>query len=187
MIEEVKKTCDILRKGGIILYPTDTIWGIGCDATNIEAVKRIYSIKQREDSKSMLVLIDSVELLDYYVDEVPEIAQSLIELSEKPITIIYSQAKNVASNLIALDGSLGIRVTSEEFSNSLCRLLKKPIVSTSANITGQSAPAFFDEISQEIIDAVDYVVEYRRNDRIKKQASSVIKLDKGGLINVIRE
>ena len=187
MIEEVKKTCDILRKGGIILYPTDTIWGIGCDATNIEAVKRIYSIKQREDSKSMLVLIDSVELLDYYVDEVPEIAQSLIELSEKPVTIIYSQAKNVAPNLIASDGSLGIRVTGEEFSNSLCRLLKRPIVSTSANISGQPAPAFFDEISQEIIDAVDYVVEYRRNDKTKKQASSIIKLDKGGLIKVIRE
>ena len=187
MIEELKKTCDILRKGGIILYPTDTIWGIGCDATNVEAVKRIYSIKQREDSKSMLVLIDSAELLDYYVEDVPEIAQSLIELSEKPVTIIYSQAKNVAPNLIASDGSLGIRVTGEEFSNSLCRLLKRPIVSTSANISGQPAPAFFDEISQEIIDAVDYVVEYRRNDKTKKQASSIIKLDKGGLIKVIRE
>ena len=187
MTEEVKKVCDILRKGGVILYPTDTIWGIGCDATNREAVKKIYSIKQRIDSKSMLVLIDSADYLDYYVEEVPEIAHSLIELSEKPITIIYPQAKNVAPDLIASDGSLGIRITKEKFSNSLCKLFKKPIVSTSANISRQLAPCFFDEISQEIKNAVDYVVEYRRNDKTKTQASSIVKLGKGNVIKVIRE
>jgi L-threonylcarbamoyladenylate synthase len=187
MEEEIKKVCDIVKSGGVILYPTDTIWGIGCDATNPEAVKRIYEIKNRPDTKSMLVLLDSTAKLDYYVDELPAIALDLIELSVKPLTIIYSGARHVAANLIAPDGTLGIRITQEAFSKEICRRLKKPLVSTSANSSGQPSPANFSEISNEIIRAVDYVVDYRREEKQKVTPSSIIQLGKGGLIKIIRE
>ena len=187
MEEELKKAHDIIQKGGILLYPTDTIWGIGCDATNPEAVQRIYDLKQRPDTRSMLVLIDSPEYLHHYVRELPEIALDLIELSVKPLTIIYSGAQHVASNLIAQDGSLGIRITREAFSQQLCRRMKKPLVSTSANISGQPAPANFSEISDEILQGVDYVVNYRQQEKQKSQASSIIQLGEGGIVKVIRE
>ena len=187
MEEDIKKACDTLLKGGIILYPTDTIWGIGCDATNEVAVKKIYEIKQRIDSKSMLVLLDSTAKLDYYISEFPDIALDLIELSEKPITIIYSGAKNIAPNLIAEDGSIGIRVTKENFSRELCRRFKKPIVSTSANISGDKSPANFSEINADIINVVDYVVNYKQDDLTPAKPSSIIKLDKGGFVKIIRE
>ena len=187
MEEELKKACNIIRKGGIILYPTDTIWGIGCDAANAEAVQRIYDLKQRSDSCAMLVLIDSPEYLPHYVRELPDIAGNLIELSVKPLTIIYSGAQNVAPNLIAADGSLGIRITRETFSQQLCRRLRKPLVSTSANISGQPAPANFSEIRDEILQGVDYVVDYRQQEKQKSQASSIIRLEKGGIVKVIRE
>ena len=187
MEKDIKKTCDILSKGGVILYPTDTIWGIGCDATNPDAVKRVYEIKQRTDSKSMLVLMDSTAKLDFYVSDWPDIALDLIEVSDKPITVIYSGAKNLAPNLIAEDGSIGIRITQEKFSKELCRRFKKPIVSTSANISGKTSPANFSEISSEVIDAVDYVVNYRQDDLTPSKPSSIIKLDKGGIIKIIRE
>ncbi|MDR0546430.1 MAG: threonylcarbamoyl-AMP synthase [Dysgonamonadaceae bacterium] len=186
MENELKNACEVLRNGGIILYPTDTIWGIGCDAANEAAVKRIYEIKQRSDAKSMLVLTDSTAKLDFYVPELPEIALDLIELSDKPLTIIYDNARNVAPNLIAADGSLGIRVTKEKFSMELCRRLRKPLVSTSANISGQAAPAIFSEISEEIRQAVDYVVDYRREETVKAKPSSIIRLGKGGQIQIIR-
>lgn len=186
MEEDIKKACDILLSGGIILYPTDTIWGIGCDATNENAVKKIYEIKQRTDSKSMLVLLDTTSKLDYYTSEVPDIALDLIELSEKPVTIIYSGARNLAPNLIADDGSIGIRITNENFSKELCRRFRKPLVSTSANISGQVAPANFTEINPHIKDNVDYVVNYRQNDLSKSVPSSIIKLNAGGEIKVIR-
>jgi L-threonylcarbamoyladenylate synthase len=187
MEEEIKKAYDTIKSGGVILYPTDTIWGIGCDATNPEAVKRIYEIKKRPDTKSMLVLLDSSAKLDYYVDELPAIALDLIDLSVKPLTIIYSGARNVAPNLIAPDGTLGIRITQEAFSKEICRRLKKPLVSTSANSSGQPSPADFSEISKEIIQAVDYVVDYRKNEKQKAVPSSIIQLGKGGLIKIIRE
>ena len=196
MEEDIKKACDILSKGGIILYPTDTVWGIGCDATNQDVVKKIYEIKQRTDSKSMLVLLDSTAKLDYYVSECPDVALDLIDVSEsskkidppqKPITIIYSGAKNLAPNLIAEDGSIGIRITQEAFSKELCRRFKKPIVSTSANISGMTSPANFSEIDSAVIDAVDYVVNYRQNDLMPAKPSSIIKIDKGGIIKIIRE
>jgi L-threonylcarbamoyladenylate synthase len=185
--DEIKKAYEVLSKGGVILYPTDTVWGIGCDATRPEAVKRIYEIKKRSDSKSMLVLIDSSDDLDRYVDELPAIALDLIECSDKPLTVIYPGARNVAPDLIAPDGTLGIRVTKEEFSRKLCRRLKKPLVSTSANRSGQPAPANFSEISDEIIRAVDYVVNYRREETQKTKPSGIIQLGKGGLIKIIRE
>lgn len=186
MYDDLKKAVEILQNGGVILYPTDTIWGIGCDATNEEAVRRIYDIKKREDSKSMLVLMGNINLLERYVEEVPEIAFDLVELSEKPVTIIYDGAKNLAPNLIAADGSIGIRITSEEFTQKLIQRFKKPIVSTSANISGQASPANFSEVSEEIKQAVDYIVGYRQDDRSKAAPSSIIKLGSGGLVKVIR-
>lgn len=186
MIDDIKAALDVLKKGGVILYPTDTIWGLGCDACNEEAVKRIYAIKNRIDSKSMLVLMENAALLERYVAEVPEIAYDLIELSEKPLTIIYDGAKNLAKNLIAEDGSIGIRLTTEAFSGDLIRRFKRPVVSTSANISGKPSPACFDEIEQEIIDAVDYVVKYRQDDTSKAVPSSIMKLGRGGEIKIIR-
>ena len=153
--EDLKRACEVMQKGGVILYPTDTIWGLGCDATNPDAVRKVYEIKQRADSKAMLVLVDSAVKVDFYVDEVPSVAWDLIELADKPMTIIYSGARNLAQNLLAEDGSVGIRVTSEDFSRQLCQRFRKAIVSTSANISGQPSPANFSEISEEIKSLVD--------------------------------
>lgn len=187
MIEDIKAALEVLQKGGVILYPTDTIWGLGCDACNQEAVSRIYNIKKRADSKSMLVLMENAALLDRYVAEVPEIAFDLIEVSDKPLTIIYDGAKNLAKNLIADDGSIGIRITTEAFSSDLIRRFKRPVVSTSANISGNPSPACFDEISREIIDSVDYVVKYRQDDAKKAVPSGIIKLGQSGEFKIIRQ
>ena len=186
MHDDVKAALEVLQNGGVILYPTDTIWGIGCDACNEEAVKRIYAIKNRIDSKSMLVLLENAALLDRYIDEVPEIAFDLIEVSDKPLTIIYDGAKNLARNLIAEDGSIGIRITTEAFSSDLIRRFKRPVVSTSANISGKPSPACFAEIDQKIIEAVDYVVKYRQDDTHKAVPSGIIKLGRSGEIKIIR-
>ena len=161
-----------MNEGGVILYPTDTIWGIGCDATNEEAVRRVYQIKQRSDSKAMLVLVDSPVKVDFYVQDVPEVAWDLIEVADKPLTIIYSGARNLASNLIAEDGSVGIRVTNEEFSKRLCQQFRKAIVSTSANISGQPSPANYSEITEELKSMVDYVVGYRQDRSARRYTSS---------------
>ncbi len=187
MNEEILKALEVLHNGGLILYPTDTIWGIGCDATNTEAVKKIYQLKQREDCKSMLVLIDNAAKLNSYMDQVPEMAWDLIEFSTKPLTIIYPNAKNLAKNLIAEDKSIGIRISKEEFSNKLCQRFRKPVVSTSANISGQPSPACFNDISEEIKNSVDYIVNYRQEETINPAPSGIIKLGLGGEINIIRE
>jgi L-threonylcarbamoyladenylate synthase len=187
MHDDIKKSLEVLKSGGVILYPTDTIWGIGCDATNKEAVQRIYKIKKREDSKSMLVLMENPALLERYVDDVPEIAWDLVEISTTPLTVIYSNAKNLATNLIALDGSIGIRFTKETFTSQLIQRFRKPIVSTSANISGEKSPAFFNEISEEIKSQVDYIVEYRQDDVTPATPSSIIKLGSGGRIEIIRK
>lgn len=176
-----------MREGGVILYPTDTIWGIGCDATNEDAVRRVYEIKQRQDSKAMLVLVDSSVKVDFYVRDVPEVAWDLIDLADKPLTIIYSGARNLAANLLAEDGSVGIRVTNEDFSKRLCQQFRKAIVSTSANISGQPSPKNFSEISEEVKSAVDYILGYRQEEISNPKPSSIIKLDKGGVIKIIRE
>lgn len=185
--EEIRKACEVLQKGGVILYPTDTVWGIGCDATNEEAVKRVYEIKRRADSKAMLVLVDSDVKVDFYVKDVPEVAWDLIQYATKPLTVIYDDARNLAPNLIGEDGSVGIRVTSEEFSKQLCFRFRKAIVSTSANISGQPSPASFSEIQDEIKQAVDYIVEYRQDEPAGAKPSSILKLGKGGVIKIIRE
>ncbi|RIJ49790.1 threonylcarbamoyl-AMP synthase [Maribellus luteus] len=187
MQEDIKKALEVLKSGGIILYPTDTIWGIGCDATNPEAVKRIYDLKKRADSKSMLVLMENPALLDRYVSEVPEVAWDLVEISTTPLTVIYPRAKNLAANLLAEDGSIGIRFTKEAFTSRLLQRFRRPLVSTSANVSGEKSPTFFDEISDEIKNAVDYIVEYRQDDRTPAQASSIIKLGPGGQIEIIRK
>ena len=176
-----------MREGGVILYPTDTIWGIGCDATNEDAVRRVYEIKQRQDSKAMLVLVDSSVKVDFYVQDVPEVAWDLIDLADKPLTIIYSGARNLAANLLAEDGSVGIRVTNEDFSKRLCQQFRKAVVSTSANISGQPSPRNFSEISEEVKSAVDYIVGYRQEEMSNPKPSSIIKLDKGCVIKIIRE
>ena len=176
-----------MREGGVILYPTDTIWGIGCDATNEDAVRHVYEIKQRQDSKAMLVLVDSSVKVDFYVQDVPEVAWDLIDLADKPLTIIYSGARNLAANLLAEDGSVGIRVTNEDFSKRLCQQFRKAVVSTSANISGQPSPRNFSEISEEVKSAVDYIVGYRQEEMSNPKPSSIIKLDKGGVIKIIRE
>jgi L-threonylcarbamoyladenylate synthase len=187
MHNDIKKAAEVLKSGGVILYPTDTIWGLGCDATNPEAVARIYQIKKREDSKSMLVLMENPALLERYVNDVPEIAWDLVEISTTPLTVIYPGAKNLANNLIAEDGSIGIRFTKEEFTTKLLQRFRRPIVSTSANISGQKSPSFFDEISEEIKSQVDYMVEYRQDDINPAQPSSIIKLWPGGRIDIIRK
>jgi len=186
MNEDIIKAQEVLYQGGIILYPTDTIWGIGCDATNEAAVRRVYELKKRTDSKALLVLIDSSVKLDFYVQEVPEVAWDLVDLAENPLTIIYPGARNLAPNLLAEDGSVGIRVTKEEFSKKLCERFRKAIVSTSANVSGDPSPRFYDEISPEIIAGVDYVVNYRKEDRTPSKPSSIIKLGTGGQVQVIR-
>ncbi|MFV0419549.1 MAG: L-threonylcarbamoyladenylate synthase [Dysgonomonas sp.] len=187
MNEDIKNAFEVLIKGGLILYPTDTIWGIGCDATNEDAVRKVYELKRRTDSKALITLLDNTVKLDYYIDGVPEIAWDLIEMSDKPLTIIYDNARNVAPNLIAEDGSLAIRITKEKFSYELCKRFRKALVSTSANISGEPSPANFDEISDEIKAGVDYIVGYRQDDISKSKASSIIKLGKSGEVKIIRE
>ena len=190
--EDLETALRVLRSGGVIVYPTDTVWGIGCDATNEEAVRRIYALKQREDSKSMLVLLDSSAKLDYYVD-VPDTAEQLLEANEcspaealRPLTIIYPNARHLAPNLIAEDGSIGIRITNEPFSKALCAQLKRPIVSTSANISGEPTPRHFREISEQILDNTDYNCLFRRDDEAEHEPSSIIKINADGTFKIIR-
>lgn len=186
-VEDIVKAVEVLRSGGIILYPTDTIWGIGCDATNPAAVNRIFEIKQRQDAKSMLVLMENPNSLNSYISEVPEIAWELIEVADTPLTIIYPGAKNLAANLLAKDGSIGIRITNEAFTQQLIQRFRKPVVSTSANISGQKSPQNFSDISDEIKKSVDFIVEFRQDDPSRSTPSSIIKLGVSGQIEIIRK
>ena len=184
---QINKAMEVLKNGGVILYPTDTIWGLGCDATDPEAVKKVFEIKQREESKSLVTLVSDLDMLARYVENIPDAALDLIEVNDSPMTIIYPKAVHLAPNVIAEDGSVGIRVTNEEFSKELCLRFRRAIVSTSANVSGQPAPQCFAEISQEIIDAVDYVVTYRQKERRKAKPSTIIKLGPTGEVKVIRK
>ena len=187
MIEEINQAVKVLRSGGIILYPTDTIWGIGCDATNPEAVDKIYKLKQREDTKSMLVLIDTAGRIPSYVSEMPELAWDLIELADKPLTIIYPNAKNLAKNLVAPDGSIGIRVVNHEFCGKLIGRFGRPIVSTSANISGEPYPKSFAQIDGDIKKKVDFVISEKFDFPVSDKPSGIISLGVNGDIKVIRE
>lgn len=183
---DVTRAVEVLRKGGIILYPTDTVWGLGCDATCSEAVERIYALKSRSAGKSMLVLADGEAMLERYVEEVPEIAYSLLEAAVNPLTIVYDKGCGLAASLLGDDGSIGIRITHERFSRELCRRLRRPIVSTSANVSGEPAPRFFNEISAEIRAGVDYIPFYRRDDLAPASPSDIIRLHSDGEFKILR-
>lgn len=187
MHDDLKQALEVLRNGGIILYPTDTTWGIGCDATNAEAVKRIYELKQCIDPNSMLVLLDNTAKLGAYVNDVPEVAYDMAELTTKPLTIIYDDAKNLAPNLIAEDGSIGIRITEEPFSKELCARFKKPIMATSANISEEPSPQNYSQVSEAVKAGVDYIVKFRQEETGNPTPSSIIKLGKDGQVKIIRE
>ena len=185
--EDIQKAVEVMRKGGIIIYPTDTVWGIGCDATNPEAVAKIYKIKHREDSKALVCIVDSDARLQRYVRNVPDVAWQLIDAVVKPTTLILDEAVNLAPNLIGEDGSIGIRITNEPFSKELCYRFQKAIVSTSANISGEPAAQNYRDISEEILSAVDYVCTSRRQEHNPHQPSTIIKVGATGEINIIRK
>ena len=187
LLQEVQNTVDILKKGGVILYPTDTVWGIGCDATNEAAIAKIYQLKQRVESKSMLVLVDSFNRIGKYIREVPMLANDLAELAESPLTIIYPNAINLPGNLVAEDGSIGIRVCRHAFCQQLIYRLGRPIVSTSANISGTASPKRLSEVGKDISESVDLIVDQKFEGRPTLHPSSIIKLGIKGEVEVIRE
>ena len=187
MKEQIEQAIKVLKEGGIILYPTDTVWGIGCDATNEKAVKKVYKLKQRADSKSLITLAANTDMVCKYVKEMPEIAISLIEVNDKPMTIVYPDAIGLAPNVIAEDGSVGIRVPMSDFCVQLISRFHRPIVSTSANISGSPAPTYFEDIAQQIIDGVDFVVSQECEDNATHKPSQIIKVGLGGEIKIIRE
>ena len=182
--DDIKKAVEVMKNGGVILYPTDTVWGIGCDATNAEAVAKVYKIKQRDDSKALICLVDSDARLQRYVRNAPEVAWNVMELATKPTTVIFDEAVNLAHNLIAEDGSIAMRITNEEFSKELCYRFQKPIVSTSANISGQPAAQNYCDISEELLNAVDYVCFSRRQEHKPHTPSSIIKIKKISFYNL---
>ena len=184
--KDIKAAVEVMKKGGVILYPTDTVWGIGCDATNEAAVQRIYEIKRREESKAMICLVDSDNRIQRYVREVPDVAWDVMNLATKPTTVILDGANGLAKNLIAEDGSIAMRITQEEFSKELCYRMQKPIVSTSANISGEPAAQNYCDIAEEILQAVDYVCTSRRNEHKPHKPSSIIRLRKDGEVTIIR-
>lgn len=186
MKEEINKCIEILKVDGLILYPTDTVWGVGCDATNEEAVKKIYKLKQREDSKSLIVLVANDAMLQKFVVEITDLAWDIIDIAEKPTTIIYPKAKNFAKNLIAKNGSIAIRMVKEGFCNQLIQKFNKPIVSTSANVSNNATPKNFQEIANEIKAGVDFVVN-QKFDTGNHLPSSIIQLGLAGEIKIIRK
>lgn len=184
--DEVAKAFKVVQDGGIILYPTDTIWGIGCDAANTEAVKKIYRLKQRDEAKSMIILLDTDNKLASYIQEVPELAYNLIEYAENPLTLIMPGARNISPALIANDGSVGIRVSNHPFCQGLIQRLRRPLVSTSANISGKPSPQYFSQVDQEVIDGVDYVVDVDQHSMEIKNPSTIMRLAPDGRFEFIR-
>jgi len=185
---QINKAIEQMKNGGVILYPTDTIWGLGCDATNPEAVAKVFAIKKRAESKSLVTLVSDLDMLARYVEEIPEAALDLIEVNDTPMTIIYPKASHLASNVIAEDGSVGIRIPMNEFCRQLCFRFRKPVVSTSANISGENPPKGFKDIAQEIKDAVDYVVHPSMEEKTSThKASQIIKIGLRGEIQIIRK
>ena len=185
-IEEIKAAVDVLKAGGVILYPTDTVWGIGCDATNPEAVAKVYALKKRADSKSLITLVADMDMIGKYVKVIPEVAINLIEVNDKPMTIVYPGAVNLAPNVIAEDGSVAIRIPMSEFCRELVRHFRKPVVSTSANFSGEPAPALYEEISIDIINSVDWVADPYLEEGATGKSSQIIKVGIKGEIEIIR-
>ena len=184
--EDLRQSLKVLKEGRIILYPTDTIWGLGCDATSPSAVEKIFSIKSRSSNLSLIILVNSEQMVERYVKDVPDAALQIIDVSDKPVTIIYPAGKNLAPGICSEDGSVAIRICNDPFCNELITRFRKPVVSTSANLSGKASPANFDEIDQEIINSADFVVGYRKNDRQKHTASPVIKIEKNGVLKILR-
>ena len=196
--EELKRTLDVLRGGGIILYPTDTVWGLGCDATDPEALAKIYALKHRSDSKSLVLLASDVDMICRYVREIPEMAVQLIEVNDKPMTIIYpgavhgeegqpAERHRLAYNVVAADGTVGIRIPMMDFCRELVAALGRPLVSTSANISGEPTPKIFSEITKPVLDGVDYVVDRALEGGATGQASSIIKVGLDASVEIIRK
>lgn len=186
-LEEIEAAIEVLKEGGVILYPTDTVWGLGCDATNEEAVSKIYEIKKRSDSKSLITLVSDADMLGKYVKVIPEIAINLIEVNDKPMTIIYPGAMNLASNVIAEDGTAGIRIPMNKWCVELVRRFHKPIVSTSANISGEATPSFYEDIAIDIIEAADWVADPYLEEDSTGEASQIIKVGLNGEVAVLRQ
>ncbi|MEG0519112.1 MAG: L-threonylcarbamoyladenylate synthase [Bacteroidales bacterium] len=187
MNSQIDAAIKVLKEGGVILYPTDTIWGLGCDATNAEAVEKIYKIKQRSDSKSLITLASNIDMVCKYIKQMPEIAISLMEVNDKPMTIIYPGAIGLAKNVIAEDGTVGIRVPQSEFCIKLISRFHKPIVSTSANLSKEPSPECYDDISDDIMDAVDFIVDPDLEETSTHKASQIIKVGLRNEIEIIRE
>ena len=187
MKKEIKKTVEVLRKGGVIIYPTDTVWGIGCDATNEKAVQKIFKIKKRIEQKSMIVLICEAENIKTIVEKVPTIALDLMESWNKPLTIVYDNAKNLAKNLISNDNTIAVRVSKNKFNKEIIKELGNPIVSTSANFSGKPTPVFFKDIDQELLDSVDHVVSIQRENITDVKPSTIIRLQLDGSFDVLRK
>lgn len=185
--KDIERCIDVLRSGGLIIYPTDTVWGIGCDATDSDAVGKVFALKRRADSKALITLVDSVAALERIVDDVPEVAYQLIDVAVEPMTIVYDKGTGVAPELLAADGSIGVRITTEAFSQELCRRFRRPIVSTSVNISGQPSPHCFNEIDQHLLESVDYVCESGRDKPWASKPSTVLKLSSGGVISILRK
>jgi L-threonylcarbamoyladenylate synthase len=185
--DDINAAVAALKNKEVILYPTDTIWGLGCDATNDEAVEKIFNIKARDESKSLIILVNNEQMLERYVDSIPDIAFELVSVADSPLTIIYPKGKNLAKGVCAADGSVGVRICHDEFCNQLLTRFRKPLVSTSANFSGKPSPEFFGDIEQNLIDMVDYSVKFRQQDRRKSAPSPVIKLNSDGTIKIIRK
>lgn len=185
--EDLNQALETLKQGGLILYPTDTIWGIGCDATNAEAVAKVYALKARDKSKSLLILLHNDNQLASYVNDIPEVAYELIEYAESPLTIVFSKAKNLAANALAEDGSIGIRVVKHPFCEQLLQRFRKPIISTSANLSGQPSPTSFADIDDAVIAGVDYVVEFGQAEKSDGKSSTIMKLDPSGKFEFLRK
>lgn len=185
--EDINNALEVLRTGGVILYPTDTIWGLGCDATNEDAVAKINKLKGRTDDKHLIVLLDSENKLASYVREVPDVAYELMDVTDKPLTIVYSGAKNLAANLIAEDDTVGIRIVNHIFCKQLLERFRKPIVSTSANFSGQPSPKSFIDIDDQLLESVDYVVQYGQDDVSDGKSSTIIKLGPSGQFELLRK
>ena len=187
MKEKINEAANQLRAGNTILFPTDTIWGIGCDATNPDAVNKIYKIKQRDLGKALVILVESIDDLAIYADKIPEVAWDIVEYAEKPLTVVYEKSKNLANNVCAEDGSIAIRVVKDEFCKKLIHRLGRPIVATSANISGKESPKSYSTISPTIIASVDHIVDHRQEDKIDLPASQIMKLNEDGTIKIIRK
>lgn len=185
--DDIEAAVACMRQGGVILYPTDTVWGIGCDATRTDAVQRIFEIKRRAESKALIALVNSRDMLERYVESLPDVAWELMSLSERPITAVLDGACGLSAAMTGADGTVGIRLTAEAYSSGLCRRLRRPVVSTSANISGQPSPAIFSEISRDIIDAVDYVASYRRDDTSRSRPSAVVRIASDLTVKILRQ